>query len=207
MRSRRPRASASSVFTLVMPTEEPRFAGFTNSGRPRSAAAAVTARSVGVPLAARHGEKGNDRDAGGLQQPLLDVLVHADGGTQHPGADVRHVCQLEEALNRSVFAVRAVQYREHDIQPAQRRTSARQERSDRVLPGVGGSNTSVPVPSSAGSAASVSRRNAGSSSTCQRPARSIPIRVTSYRDRDRWHRRSSGPIAARSRAHQTGRRR
>ena len=49
------------------------------------------------------------RHAGGGHHVLEDDLVHAQRGRQHAGADVRHVEQLEQALDGAVLAERAVQ--------------------------------------------------------------------------------------------------
>jgi hypothetical protein len=50
-----------------------------------------------------------------VQQPLLHVLVHSDGRTQHTGADVGDVRQFQQPLDGPVFAIRAVQDRKHDV--------------------------------------------------------------------------------------------
>ena len=44
------------------------------------------------------------------KQHLHHGLVHADGRGEHAAADVGDIGQLEQALNRAVFAVRAVQH-------------------------------------------------------------------------------------------------
>ena len=43
-------------------------------------------------------------------------LVHADRRREHAAADVGDVGQLEQALDRAVFAVRAVQHRKDDVE-------------------------------------------------------------------------------------------
>ena len=57
-----------------------------------------------------------DRQAAGGEHHLHRRLVHADGRRQHAGADVRHVRELEQALDRAVFAVRAVQHGKDDVE-------------------------------------------------------------------------------------------
>ena len=55
------------------------------------------------------------RDPRLRHQLLEDDLVHADGARQDARAHVRHVEQLEQALNGAVLAERAVQDREDDV--------------------------------------------------------------------------------------------
>ena len=43
-------------------------------------------------------------------------LVHADGGGQHAGADVRHVRQLEHSLDGAVLAIGAVQHDDDHVE-------------------------------------------------------------------------------------------
>ena len=115
-RTRRQRSMASRIASTVLafetPTDEPMFAGFTNTGRPNSAAivpavpdrprARGTAMYLawGTPFARQHlfGHR----------------LVHGDRGGQHTAADVRHAHQLEQALHRAVLAHRTVQQRHDD---------------------------------------------------------------------------------------------
>ena len=58
-------------------------------------------------------------DAGGVQQHLGVMLVHARGRGKHAAADVRHVHHLQQTLNGAVLAVRAVQHRQHRIDVAE----------------------------------------------------------------------------------------
>ena len=58
-------------------------------------------------------------DAGGVQQHLGVMLVHARGRSKHAAANVRHVHHLQQALNGAVLAVRAVQHRQHRIDVAE----------------------------------------------------------------------------------------
>ena len=76
-------------------------------------------RRVTLPL--RVGDHGvrADREAGGGEDDLHVVLVHARGGGQHPGADVADVRELEHALQGAVLAERAVQQREDDVDLAE----------------------------------------------------------------------------------------
>ena len=61
--------------------------------------------------------KSADRDARIAEQPLHDILIHADCGSQDARSDKRQVGHFEQALNRSVFAERTVKDRKHDIDP------------------------------------------------------------------------------------------
>jgi len=61
------------------------------------------------------GAEGRDRDSGLTQQPLHDVLVHADGGSENPGADGGDTGDLEQSLDGTVLAQGTVKYRKHDV--------------------------------------------------------------------------------------------
>ena len=78
------------------------------------------------------------RQPGGREHALHHDLVHADRGAEHARADVRQAGELEQALHRAVFAVRAVQQREHDVD-AERRTPT-STRHDSGAPGSLGSS-------------------------------------------------------------------
>ena len=54
-------------------------------------------------------------EAGGEEETLHGVLVHAGGGAEDARADVGDVGELEEALDRAVFAEGAVQDGEDDV--------------------------------------------------------------------------------------------
>ena len=54
--------------------------------------------------------------AGGGEELLHDVLVHAGGGAEDAGADVGDVGKLEEALDGAVFAEGAVEDGEDDVE-------------------------------------------------------------------------------------------
>jgi len=53
--------------------------------------------------------------AGLAEQALGDVLVHARGGAQDAGADIRQAGQLEQPLHRAVLPAGAVQDGEHNV--------------------------------------------------------------------------------------------
>ena len=57
----------------------------------------------------------HDGKAGGAEQSLHDVFVHAGGGAQHSGADVGNVGEFEQALDGAVFAKCAVQDGKDDV--------------------------------------------------------------------------------------------
>ena len=73
------------------------------------------AHGVGGPvdLGVMHGDPRRLRQPVDRQDLLGLDLVHRQRRRQHPGADVRDSRQLEQALDRSVLAVGAVQQREH----------------------------------------------------------------------------------------------
>ena len=60
------------------------------------------------------------RNAGGAQQHLGVVLVHARGRGEHAAAHVRHAHHLEQALDRAILAKRAVQCGQHHINVTER---------------------------------------------------------------------------------------
>ena len=106
--------SAQSV-TLVMPNDEPPRAGFTNTGRPSRSWSAVGQRLPG----AQH-DVAADRDARGRGELLGELLVHRGGRGEHVRPDVRDAGHLQQALDRAVLAVRAVQHREDHVDVAER---------------------------------------------------------------------------------------
>ena len=57
----------------------------------------------------------DDGQAGGGEETLHHVLVHAGGGAEDAGADVGFAGELEEPLHGAVFAEGAVQHGEEDI--------------------------------------------------------------------------------------------
>ena len=124
MRERASRArpsSSASATTFAMPTDEPSRAGLTNTGMPSPASSARTASGSARQRCSRTRRVGDLRHAGGRHHLLEHDLVHAQRRRQHARADVRHVEQLEQPLDRAVLAERAVQDREHGVgveQPA-----------------------------------------------------------------------------------------
>ena len=66
------------------------------------------ARSTTAVVADRQAVRGED--------DLHHRLVHADGRGEHAGADVGHVGELQQALDRAVLAVGPVQDREDDVE-------------------------------------------------------------------------------------------
>src|ERR1039458_7253438 len=68
-----------------------------------------------LPGAAQNGDMLHDGYSGGNKQRLHDVFVHARSRAQHARAHISDVGQFEKTLNRSVFAERAVQHRENNI--------------------------------------------------------------------------------------------
>ena len=104
-----------------MPTEEPRFAGLTKSGIGEGFFDELDAAfGVGAPLGAEEGDVGGLRQAGGGEEALHGVLVHAGGGAEDAGADVGDVGELEEALDGAVFAEGAVEDGEDDVERGRR---------------------------------------------------------------------------------------
>ena len=100
-----------------MPTDEPRFAGFTKTGY-LSAALDLRdglARRL-FPLGAQQRDVLHDGQPGLREEPLHHVLVHAGRGAQHARADVGDAGQLEEPLDGAVFAEGAVQHGKHHVE-------------------------------------------------------------------------------------------
>ena len=56
------------------------------------------------------------REAGGGEEMLHGVFVHAGGGAEDAGADVGDVGEFEEALDGAVFAEGAVEDGEDDVE-------------------------------------------------------------------------------------------
>ncbi len=74
------------------------------------------ALGVGLPLAAEEGDVRRLGQAGGGEELLHCVLVHAGGGAEDAGADVGDVGEFEEALDGAVFAEGAVEDGEDDVE-------------------------------------------------------------------------------------------
>src|SRR5580658_11359280 len=70
-----------------------------------------------------HRYPGDDGNLRGLQKFFRDVLVHADCGAKNAGADERESGEIEQTLDRSVFAVGSVHHRKNDIEFLRGRTS------------------------------------------------------------------------------------
>ena len=76
----------------------------------------LDARAHGATVVVRADQDlAGDVDAGIPQGGLAALLVHRQRGTEHAGANVRHVEHLEQALHRAVFAEGAVQHGEHHV--------------------------------------------------------------------------------------------
>ncbi len=86
-----------------------------------------------LPVAPQHDAIVADRQAAGREEHLGQRLVHAERGRGDAGADVGHVGELEQALDRAVFAVRSVQHRKDDVE-----VEARHRRFGRFGRGLGG---------------------------------------------------------------------
>ena len=97
--------------------------------------------ALALPVVPENRSVGANRESRGCENDFHDHLIHADGGRQHAGADIRHVGKLQQTLNRAVFAVRSVQDREDhvEIQPGDDRLAffvargAPIDRQDRFL--------------------------------------------------------------------------
>ncbi len=70
-----------------------------------------------------HGQVGGLRHAGTAQDLLGHNLVHDQGTAEHSASHVRHIGQLQQALQGTIFAIGAVEQRKYDIYLAQRRTT------------------------------------------------------------------------------------
>ena len=111
-----PRATRGSL-AFEMPTLDPRLAGFTNIGKPSArSSSAGTLVAIARPVVPEHDPIRADRQAARREHELHQRLVHADCRREHAGADVGHVRELEQSLNRAVLAVRSVQNREDDVE-------------------------------------------------------------------------------------------
>ena len=88
------------------PTDEPSRAGLTKPGTRTDCRRCVVRAQRDV---LRHG------DLLGAHDLLEDVLVHAERRREDAWADVRHACELEQALHRAVLAERPVQDGQDDV--------------------------------------------------------------------------------------------
>src|SRR5665213_1362109 len=70
---------------------------------------------VGAPLGAQQGDVRRKGEAGGEEEALHGVFVHAGGRAENSGTDVSNVGKLEQALDGAVFAESAVEDGEDDV--------------------------------------------------------------------------------------------
>jgi hypothetical protein len=108
-----PSSLRSCAFEI--PTDDPRFAGFTNTGYFSLLSTSLCTFFGALKLAAQHGHVLHDRQSRGAKQRLHDVFIHARGRAEHARAHVGDVGQFEQALNGAVFAEGSVQHGEDDI--------------------------------------------------------------------------------------------
>ena len=62
-----------------------------------------------------------DRYARIAQQSLHDIFVHADGRTEHAGANKRNMRELEQPLDGSILTQRSMEYGKDDVDAAEGR--------------------------------------------------------------------------------------
>ena len=72
--------------------------------------------AIARPVVPEHDPIRADRQAARREHELHQRLVHANCRREHAGADVGHVRELEQSLNRAVLAVRSVQNREDGVE-------------------------------------------------------------------------------------------
>ena len=96
---------------MLTPTEEPAFAGFTNTGKLRRAAILLRIFSPSAKIAVGvEPQVVRLLDVRGGKQRVGDGFIHAHSGSQCAAADIRDAAELKETLNGAVFAVFAVQH-------------------------------------------------------------------------------------------------
>ena len=93
--------------------------GFHDHGQARVARCSCRDRRASAAPCSR------GRNAHGLREPLGAQLVHADGRTHHAAAGVRQPEEIQRALQRAVFAARAVQRDEHALELAREQLAER----------------------------------------------------------------------------------
>ena len=71
--------------------------------------------SVAFPFVAADGDPGHDGNFGGLKEFFGDVFVHGDGGAEDACADEGQSGEVQQALDRAVFAKGAVHDGEDDV--------------------------------------------------------------------------------------------
>lgn len=84
-----------------------------------------------------HAEPVGSLDAGGIQDDVGVLLIHADGAGADIGAHAGDPGQVAEALHRAVLGKAAVHHREHGIQPGGLRLARPEGSPDHALPGSG----------------------------------------------------------------------
>ena len=68
------------------------------------------------PFVAKHDEIFGLRQSSRRKHQLRDRLVHADRRCEHARADIGNVRELEQPLNRAVFAVGTMKHRKHHVE-------------------------------------------------------------------------------------------
>src|SRR5882724_809237 len=71
---------------------------------------ALNCLRVAFPIVTVDGDPGHDRNFRDLKQALGDVFVHANGGAEDSSADEGKACEVEQTLDRAVFAEVAVHH-------------------------------------------------------------------------------------------------
>ena len=139
---------------------------------------------VALPVALEHDFVVADRQPSRREHELHRRLVHADGGREHAGADVRHVRELEQSLHGAVLAVRAVQHREHHVEREARDDDAAASGLRSIVISVSPPGCATTCASRAASAGSLPRAwmtsaadvsDGGRSGSVQRPSFSMRI--------------------------------
>ena len=110
---------SSRQVTREIPTEEPARQGLTKTGEAEALDAVHARGGVALPLTGGDANPAANVDTGGGEHRLGQVLVHGNRRGGHAASDVAHVGHLEEALDRAVLTVGAVQEREDDIDVAE----------------------------------------------------------------------------------------
>ena len=110
------RLTSSGFSALLMPTDEPSSAGFTNTGDPSSLRIDAR-RAVGILAVLRAANDPPSRCGYPcrLKGALGDVLVHGKRRRQDAASHVRLAGDFEHTLDGSVLTVRTVQNREHHV--------------------------------------------------------------------------------------------
>ena len=101
---------------MLIPMLLPRRAGLTTVREPRSSPTSrVTRLGLAEPGPVAEPRRVDDRQPVAAHDVLEDDLVHGDRAGQDARSDVRDARQLEEALERSVLAVRPMDDEEGDV--------------------------------------------------------------------------------------------